>query len=157
MKRKRIKRPPSTITRRKAAPRVPTTGAPVNQLRVLAGSRSTGKRVRAIIDQVTGMNRTETAYSQVLEGKRLAGEILEWKFEPIRFRLANATAYTPDFAVLLNDQTLEFIDVKGRCGAGPGGWEEDAKVKIKVAAEAYPWFRFVGVCRCKEGWKRVEF
>lgn len=157
MKRKRLRKPGSAITRRKAAPRVQSTGADLSQLRVLAGSRSTGKRVRAIIDPVTGMNRTETAYSQVLEIKRLAGEILEWRFEPIKLKLADKTFYTPDFAVLQNDQSLELIDIKGRCGDGPGGWEEDAKVKIKVAAKLYPWFLFVGICRCKEGWKRTEF
>ncbi len=131
------------------------TAAP--KRKVLAASALSGKRVKVMIDPVTGMNKTETAYSRVLEERRLVGEILEWRFEPMRFRLGAEATYTPDFAVQLPDQTLEFHDVKGRTGRGPGGWEDAARVKIKVAAEIYPWFRFVGVCRSGLGWKREDF
>lgn len=129
----------------------------VSRPRTKFGSKSSGARVKALIDFETGMNKTETAFSRYLDIILLAGEIIEWRFEPIKLRLANATFYTPDFVVVLPDQSIEMIDVKGRVGSGPGGWEEDARVKIKVAAETYPWFHFVGMAKSKTGWIREDF
>lgn len=83
------------------------------------------------------MNRTEAAYSAVLERKLHAGEIEWFKFEAIKFRLADKTFYTPDFIVMQSDGTIEAHEVKGH-------WEDDARVKIKVAAETFP-IRFVAV------------
>lgn len=116
-------------------------------------------RVRARIDRATGMNKTETAWAEQLEIRKLAGELVAWKFEPVKLRLANKTFYTPDFMVIRSDGTLEFQDVKGRDGSGPGGWEDDAKVKIKVAAKQFPEFHFVGVAKLPRGagWKATEF
>lgn len=147
-----------TIKRRTTKRIIQRKGAPVKPpARKTFGSAASGKRVKAVIDHSTGMNKTETAYSQVLDRRVVAGEILEWRFEPMRLRLADNTFYTPDFAVQLLCGTLELIDVKGRRGSGPGGWEDDARVKIKVAAETYHWFRFVGICKTKGGWHREEF
>ena len=67
--------------------------------------------------------------------RQIAGEIAWYKFEGIKFRLADNTFYTPDYAVMLADGTMEIHEVKGY-------WEDDARVKIKVAAETYP-FRFI--------------
>ena len=142
------RRPPSTQKRNATA---------VPKRMVISASAVSRKRVKAVVDPVTGMNITETKYAKRLEEMRLLGEIIEWKFEPIKLRLADSTFYTPDFAVQLPDHTLELHDVKGRSGAGPGGWEEDARVKIKVAAKLYPWFRFVGACKSGLGWKREDF
>lgn len=50
---------------------------------------------------------------------------------------AYKTFYTPDFAVMTANGTMEMHEVKGF-------WQDDARVKIKVAAESYP-FRFVAV------------
>lgn len=83
------------------------------------------------------MNGTEMAYSKFLEIQKRAGEVLWFKFEAIKFRLAKATFYTPDFIVMNRDGVLESHEVKGH-------WEDDARVKIKVAASMYP-FRFIAV------------
>ena len=83
------------------------------------------------------MNKTELAYEQQLRILLLAGEIVWYKFEAINLRLADKTFYKPDFFVMLADGTLEVHEVKGY-------WADDAKVKIKVAAEMYP-FRFIAV------------
>jgi hypothetical protein len=77
------------------------------------------------------MNKTEAAYQRHLEVLRASGEVLWFGFEAIKLRLADRTYYTPDFAVLLADLTLEAHEVKGF-------WEDDARVKIKVAAESFP-------------------
>lgn len=80
------------------------------------------------------MNRTETAYAVRLENERMAGLIRWWKFEGIKLRLADNTFLTVDFAVMRADDVMEMHDVKGARAI----YAEDAKVKMKVAAEAFP-------------------
>ena len=99
------------------------------------------------------MNKLEEKYSVYLEGLKQAGEILWFKFEGLKLRLADNTFYTPDFFVMLADETLECREVKGH-------WQDDARVKIKVAASIYP-FRFVATKPIAQkhggGWSREEF
>lgn len=83
------------------------------------------------------MNKGEARYADHLEQSRKAGVILWWRFEAAKIRLADNTFLTPDFMVLLLDGSMEFHDIKGR--KGDGYWcEEDAKIKLKVAAETFP-------------------
>ena len=83
------------------------------------------------------MNATEREYGDVLELRRVAGEVAWYKFEGVKLRLADNTFYTPDYAVMLTSGAIEVHEVKGF-------WQDDAKVKIKVAADLYP-FRFLAV------------
>jgi hypothetical protein len=83
------------------------------------------------------MNKSEANYAKHLDALKQAGEILWYKFEGMKFRLADNTFYTPDFAVLRNTGQMEMHEFKGR-------WMDDARVKIKVAADLYP-FLFIGV------------
>jgi len=80
-------------------------------------------------------NKTEQAYENLLEAMRISGDVLWYKFEGMKLRLADNTFYTPDFAVMLSSGQIEMHEVKGF-------WQDDARVKIKIAAELYP-FRFV--------------
>lgn len=85
------------------------------------------------------MNRTEAAFAAELELRKAAGEVRLWRYEAVKFVVGESTCfYTPDFMVLLADDTIEFVDVKG---SGP--IEEASKVKIKAAALQYPEFRWV--------------
>jgi hypothetical protein len=94
------------------------------------------------------MNKTEAAYDQHLWSQR--GKQVIWhKFEAVKLRLADKTFYTPDFMVLADDSVLEMHEVKGF-------WQDDARVKIKVAASLYP-FRFIAVTRNGGSWKSEEF
>jgi hypothetical protein len=43
------------------------------------------------------MNKTEAAYAGHLELQRRAGDVEWFKFEALKFRLADNTFYTPDF------------------------------------------------------------
>jgi len=95
------------------------------------------------------MNKTEAAYAERLTIKKLEGEIVDYGFEKFKIRLADKTFYTPDFVVYTHDG-MEFHEVKGH-------WEDDARVKIKVAAEQNPLHRFVAVKRVKFGWDLEEF
>jgi len=83
------------------------------------------------------MNGTETEYEAILDGRRHHGEIAWYKFEGVKLRLADNTFYTPDFAVMLSDGSMQLHEVKGF-------WQDDAKAKIKVAASLYP-FEFIAV------------
>lgn len=83
------------------------------------------------------LNKTEEAYQRELELRWSAGEVLWFKFEGLKLRLADNTFYTPDFAVMLSDYTIECHEVKGF-------WQDDARAKIKIAADMYP-FRFIAV------------
>ncbi|MGP9850223.1 hypothetical protein ACT3T7_02270 [Halomonas sp. 111] len=99
------------------------------------------------------MNKTEAAYAALLEAEKQAGEIVWYSFEAMTFKLADNTRYTPDFAVLRADGLMEMREVKGF-------WREDARVKIKVAAEMFP-FRFIAVKKQSKkaggGWEREVF
>jgi len=111
------------------------------------------KAIQALGRLKTGaMNKTEQAYAATLDARRHAGEVAWFKFEGVKLRLADNTFYTPDFAVMLSDGTLEMHEVKGYM-------QEDANVKIKVASDLYP-MRFVIVrVRPKKdggGWKIDE-
>lgn len=89
------------------------------------------------------MNKTETRYAQHLEAFRAAGEVVWYAFEPMKFRLADNTHWTPDFGVQLNSlQPMAFVDVKGTRKNGKPWVEEDAQLKIKIAAKMFPMFRF---------------
>jgi len=113
----RVQQPPAPASERGAVPRTS------RELGRLAPGR---------------MNKTEAAYAQHLEIRKHAGEIVQFHFEAVKFRLARRTFYTPDFLVVLTSGAIEMHEVKGH-------WEEDARVKIKVAAAMFPCFRFVVV------------
>lgn len=101
------------------------------------------------------MNKLEREYAGILERERLAGKILWWKYEAVKFRLTanDKCFYTPDFLVQIADGTMEVHETKGH-------WEDDALLKIKFAAEQFP-FRFVAVGKIPKkdggGWWSREF
>jgi hypothetical protein len=95
------------------------------------------------------MNRTEFDYERQLHVRQVAGEVVWYRFEGIKLRLADNTFYSPDFAVMLADGQLEMHEVKGH-------WTDDARVKIKVAAEMYP-FRFIAIRKGRSGWQVEVF
>lgn len=99
------------------------------------------------------LNKTEQKMADELALMQHAGQVLWFKFEGVKLRLADNTFYTPDFAVMSADGVLEMWEVKGH-------WMDDARAKIKIAADTYP-FRFKAfVVRSKKdggGWKLEEF
>lgn len=92
------------------------------------------------------MNRTEAAWELNLKALQQDGVVADFWFEPFNLRLAGNTYYRPDFLVQLDDGTLEVHEVKGH-------WEDDARVKIKVAANMFP-FRFIAIRKVKGSWER---
>ena len=113
-----------------------------------------GASVLALGRLKTGaMNKTEAAYAGHLEARKAAGEVAWYLFEAVKLRLADNCFYTADFAVMLTDGVLEMHEVKGF-------WADDVRVKIKVAAERFP-FRFIAVrAKTKKaggGWEVEDF
>jgi hypothetical protein len=100
------------------------------------------------------MNGLERAYQAVLEQRRIAGEVYRYAYESVNLRLADRTFYRPDFWVVLADGAIELHEVKG------GHWEEQAKVRTKVAAALFPELRFVVATRALKrdggGWSYRE-
>lgn len=99
------------------------------------------------------MNPMETRYSQTLEALKASGEVLWWAFEGLTFKLAKDSRYTPDFVVMRSTGEIELHEVKGR-------WIGDAKTKIKVAAEKFPFvFRAIFAIPKRDGggWREEEF
>jgi len=98
-------------------------------------------------DAYSDMNKTEVAYAKQLNLLQSAGQIVSWMFEPIKFVLShnvegkrNATTYTIDFMVVMKDKFV-FVEVKTKRGKWTS-MRDDARVKINMVAEMFPWFEF---------------
>lgn len=100
------------------------------------------------------MNSLEAAYAAHLETLKQNGEIIWWAYEPIKLRLANKTSYNPDFLVIRSNGEVEIHETKGY-------WRDDARLKIKVAAEYFWFFKFVAIQQQTKkaggGWKYEYF
>ena len=107
-------------------------------------------RARGRTTSARGMNSLERAYAENLEMRRLAGEIHSWRFEPIRFRLADGAWYKPDFLVVGKAGFVHLHEVKGH-------WREAAKVRIKVAADLNPEFKFTAIQKIGSVWTYEDF
>jgi len=103
----------------------------------------------------SGMNKTEAEYAQHLEALKHAGQIYDWWFEKVTMKIAPDTRLTPDFLIQLPSGELIFDDVKGSMAI----YQDDAKVKMKVAANTFP-FRFrIVIPRTQKaggGWEITE-
>lgn len=82
------------------------------------------------------MNKLETAYSQLLDNWMMSGKILWYKFEGMKFRLADNTFFTPDFCVMMADSSMELHECKGYM-------MDDANVKLKLCASLFPFPVFI--------------
>jgi hypothetical protein len=98
------------------------------------------------------MNKTEQRYAEYLSGLIRVGEILRFDFEPVKLRLAKSTFYTPDFRVVTVDHYIQYHEVKGF-------WRDDARVKIKCAAEKHDCYQFIAIqwVAKKKEWSREHF
>lgn len=93
-----------------------------------------------------GMNKTEAAYDLELNYAKSKGVIIDYWYEGITLKLADATRYTPDFLVLAADGTLECHEVKAgmldkKTKAIVPISEDASRIKLSIAAERFP-FRF---------------
>lgn len=102
-------------------------------------------RIATKVKSAGAMNRLESRYAARLRVLQAAEEILFWQYESIKLRIAAKTFYTPDFLVVNADGVVELHEVKGF-------WRDDARVKIKVAAEMFP-FAFYAATHAGRDWE----
>ena len=81
------------------------------------------------------MNKSEAEFAEILKLRQLSGEVVSYGFETVKLKLAPKTFLTLDFFVQYASGEMGFEEVKGH-------WEDDARVKLKVAAEMFPMFHF---------------
>lgn len=95
-------------------------------------------------------SKEEAEWGDILERRRVQGLILEWAFEPERFRLGDGSWYTPDFRVIMPDLSIVFHEIKG------GRIREAGRVRFLVCASLHP-YRFILVQKLPKrdggGWK----
>jgi hypothetical protein len=112
----------------------------------MAAAKTAPARTMALGRMKSGaMNKTEVAYVRHLELRKNVGEVLWYGFEKMTFKLADDTRYTPDFVLMLASGQLEAHEVKGtttkklKAGTAKAPYfRDDAKAKIKIAAEMVP-------------------
>lgn len=99
-------------------------------------------------------NKTEEAYERHLEALKFAGKVLWFRFEGIKLRLADNTFLSVDFAVMAANGQMEMHDVKG----GRAVFQDDAKAKMKIAADNYPFVFKVAFPKDRKfsGWEVEE-
>jgi hypothetical protein len=100
-------------------------------------------------------NKTEAAFEILLKSWLQDGLILWYEFEGVKLKLADNTFFTVDFAAMDNTGMLIMFEVKGAAAI----FQDDAKVKIKVAAKLYPFKFMVAIPKPKKdggGWDIVE-
>jgi hypothetical protein len=88
---------------------------------------------RTVRRQAGEMNKQEAEYRGILVADPRCFAV---EFEAVTLKLAPDTRYTPDFMVLGTNGEIQFHEVKGFM-------EDDAWVKLKVAAARFPMFSFV--------------
>lgn len=105
------------------------------------------KAVAILRPPSTYKSKAEERYAFQLEMRKRAGEIVDWRYEPMALNIGADTRYVPDFLVVRNDGTIEFQEVKGFM-------RDQARVKIRVAASMLRWFDFSIVWSRKGGFER---
>lgn len=128
--------------------------APKSQASQQAAQPKKGPRGRA------PMNKTETAFSALLDARQRRGEILHWQREGITLRWPDGMTYSPDFSIVTSmaaeateteapSVRLTLIETKG------GFIRDDALVKFRAARSAWPHYRFEMWQLTKGEWTRI--
>lgn len=92
------------------------------------------------------MNKTEARYADRLKLLKISGDIRDFWFERLTLKIGDDCRYTPDFMIVTDLGRIELHEVKGAFV------RDDARVKLKVAAEMFPQFQFVFCQLVKGNW-----
>lgn len=102
------------------------------------------RKARAKFPTTTRMNKTEARYAREILEVRLRGQDILWyRFEALKLQLGDGLTYTPDFIVVGNDGGIECHECKAVWSTGKAGFRDDARAKIKIAAQLFPFFTFI--------------
>ena len=97
-------------------------------------------------------SQLEVDFARELERWLEDKTIADWRYHPLRFRLAKGVTYEPDFRVLSHGivPRLTFYEVKGSWKAKNA---RDSRTRLKIAASMNQWCGWYGVTREKGVWK----
>jgi hypothetical protein len=97
-----------------------------------------------------GMNKLERRFHERLQEAVRQRVFMAAFREPMTLRLAGRTTYKPDFMTFATfNNVMTFWETKGFM-------RDDAAVKLKVAAAAFPMFRWVLVQRDRRRWRCID-
>lgn len=109
------------------------------------------------------MNSVESKYNDHLQSLVDTKKVAWFKYEGLKFKLADKTFFTPDFVVMLPDGSIELHEIKGTTKnkatgkSKPFVHDDGSTIKTKVAADQFP-FKFSVVWFDKtEGWLRIDY
>jgi hypothetical protein len=109
------------------------------------------KQAVATIPESEYKSKLEARFAGLLGEWKLGGGILEWRYEPVSMKIGKDCRYTPDFLVLGTDLTITFYETKG---TWLGKGQAAARVRLRAAANTYPFWRFIVAYWSKsEGWR----
>lgn len=125
---------------------------------LLAGIGATGFQVTPALAEIIEhevprkkVSRGEQEMELILQAMLRRGEIKSYGHEDITLRVGtDRCRYTPDFHVVLLDDRVRLIEIKGR-----QKWE-DSLVKFKAAKKQFPCFEFEMWERSADyGWRKM--
>lgn len=94
------------------------------------------------------MNKTESAFTRLLDAMKSRGDIDRYDREGITLRWDDGMTYTPDFSCY-NGSQITFIEVKGAFIEG------DALVKFRSARAHWAMFKFEMWQYAKREWNKI--
>ena len=97
-------------------------------------------------------SKLESLYAMELQYLKEAGEIQDWRYEPVTLVIVDADGkrcrYCPDFLVLHNNGSIELVETKGFM-------REAARIRFLAARERYPFWRFTMIRRNGGQWETM--
>lgn len=129
----------------------PAVGAVMQErIDALLGEARVADTPQKSTDPRDRMNGTEKRMALILDMRKRAGEIVEWWYESVTFRVGiERSHYRPDFVCNLPDGSLEIVEVKG------GFVRDDARGKFQAAARQYPFARWRMLAWVKGEWRTI--
>ena len=117
------------------------------------GGRIFGRAVR----RPGEMTRLELQYSDLLESRRLAGEISEFAYEPESLKAGEGARYTPDFRVIDAAGLVWFVEVKPATRSGKTVSVNDSISKLRACAALHPYrFRLATKSSGSAVWTEID-
>ncbi len=101
--------------------------------------------------QGRGENQLELAFGERIHMARILDEIHDFWLKPFVLRIGPSMTFEPDFMVLDGSEGKTWIiDTKGQWVDG------DSRIKIKIASEKFPQWRWLIVTRPDGVWRAKE-
>lgn len=116
-----------------------TEGQPMNAVIEKA------RKSRQVQPAAASMNKTEARYAGFLDVRKTVGDIEYWRFEAVTLKLADGVRFRPDFQVVAKGVPIAFHEVKVKWKTSKSNaphMEDDARVKLMIAAREFPEFNF---------------